>query len=47
MDDYNSLDDFLKEYKKVADQIQSYTDEYNKIHQQLISKKNTIKNNEN
>jgi len=47
MDDYNSLDDYIKEYKEVADQIQSYTDEYNKIHQQLIYKKNKSKNNEN
>ena len=37
--DYNDLDNFLTEYKKVAEKIKSYTDEYNKIHKQLIYKK--------
>lgn len=46
-DDYNNLDDFLKKYKEVANQIQSYTDEYNEFHKQLIYKKNKSKNNEN
>ena len=37
-DDYNSLDDFLAKYTKESDKIKSYTDEYNKIHKQLIYK---------
>jgi len=37
--DYNDLDNFITEYKNVAEKIKSYTDEYNKIHKQLIYKK--------
>ena len=37
-DDYNNLDDFIAEYKDVAEKIKSYTDEYNEIHKQLIYK---------
>lgn len=37
-DDYDNLDNFILEYRKVSDQIQSYTDEYNEIHKQLIYK---------
>jgi len=37
--DYNNLDNFITEYKNVAEKIKSYTDEYNKIHKQLIYKK--------
>jgi hypothetical protein len=48
-DDYNDLDDFIAEYKDVAEKIKSYTDEYNEVHKQLIYKKNKnkSKNNEN
>jgi Tfp pilus assembly protein PilF len=36
---YNNLKDFIDDYKNISDTIKSYTDEYNKIHKQLIYKK--------
>ena len=36
---YNNLKDFIDDYKNISNTIKSYTDEYNKIHKQLIYKK--------